>query len=180
MVDPWPNGAGAIIKKKKKWKRHQSSLSLHHTRTRWRSNWLQARKKVLIRNQIIQHLDLGPPSLQNCAQIYFCNLRPPIYGTFVMAEKSKTNIQKWHPSLPLSTVILLFIFFFLQLQIFQDLFLYIWNTVLHFLSNLHAFMSLKFLESRTCVMWQRWRIRKDRPQYYGGASSIKKCMTRHV
>ena len=119
-VDPWPNGAGALIKKKKKkWKRHQSCLSLHHMRTQWRSNWLQARKKVLIRNQISQHLDLGPPSLQNCAQIYFCNLRPPVCGTFVMAEKSKTNIQKWHPSLPLVTVILFFFFFFYNSRYFR-------------------------------------------------------------
>ena len=153
---PNPIGLAALFKKrkkKKKQKKHQSSLSLHHMRAWWRSNWFQARKKVLIRNQISQHLDLGPPSLQNGAQIYSCNLRPPVYGTFIMAEKSRTNIQKWHPSLPLGTVILFLVLFFLQLQIFQDLFLYIRNTVLHFVSNLHTFISLTFLESRTCVVW---------------------------
>ena len=118
-----------------------------------RSHCLPGREKAATGNQISQHLDLGPPSLQNGAQIYSCNLRPPVYGTFIMAEKSRTNIQKWHPSLPLGTVILFLVLFFLQLQIFQDLFLYIWNTVLHFVSNLHTFISLTFLESRTCVVW---------------------------
>ena len=117
MIGWIPNPVGFVPllkkkKKRKKQKKHQSSLSLHHMRTWWRSNWLQARKKILIRKQISQHLDLGPTSLQNYAQIYFCNLRPPVYGTFVMAEKSKTNIQKWHPSLPIGTVILVFFFFY--------------------------------------------------------------------
>lgn len=167
-------------KKKKKWKRHQSSLSLHHTRTRWRSNWLQARKKVLIRNQISQHLDLGPPSLQNCAQIYFSNLRPPVYGTFVMAEKSKTNIQKWHPFLPLGTVILFCIFFFFYNSRYFRICSYTYETL--FFTSCLTYM-------HSCH-WHFWRVELvlcDRHEESGRTDPVlwwsfqhKQCMTLHV
>ena len=38
------------------------SLSLHHVRTQWEDDHLEARKKGLRRNQTHQHLDLEPPA----------------------------------------------------------------------------------------------------------------------
>lgn len=47
-----------------------SMLSLPQVRTQGERSRQHARRRVLNRNPVSQHLDLGPPNLQNCEKIH--------------------------------------------------------------------------------------------------------------
>ena len=55
--------------------------------------FLQTRKRILIRNQISQHLDRGLPSFQNCGKKVLVAWLPPGLRYFVVAAQAKTLFQ---------------------------------------------------------------------------------------
>ena len=51
-----------------------SLSALYHEKVQWEEGHLQTRKQALTRHRICQHLDLEPPSLQNCKKLNVCCL----------------------------------------------------------------------------------------------------------
>ena len=67
-----------------------------YVRTEGERGLLLARKKALTRNQIIRHLDLGLPSLQNCEKINVCGLSLLFSGVLMVAQEDfRSSIVHW-------------------------------------------------------------------------------------
>lgn len=59
-------------------------LSLPQVRTQGEGSHQHARRRVLTRNRVSQHLDLGPPNRQNCEKIHTSVVLAPSLQYFIM------------------------------------------------------------------------------------------------
>lgn len=63
--------------------RYEEGSRVCQVSTQQEGGHLQARKRVLTRNQVVSNLDLRPPRLQNREKINFCCSRHSVYGVLL-------------------------------------------------------------------------------------------------